>query len=88
MSPEWIPVLFISAMIFLLLFVLRPKGQSARFAIWRTGFIEAAYLSMAYLVLHVLQHPAAEALFGGAAFALLVGFLLPRRLFHKLAGDN
>jgi hypothetical protein len=88
MSPEWIPLLFVSAMMFLLLVTLRPRKQSARYAIWRAAFLEAAYLGVAYLLLHVLQHPPAEALFGALASALLAGLILPKRVYRVLSGEK
>ncbi len=51
MSPEWIPLLFAAAVIVLLLLLLRPRGQSSRMTICRILVMEAAYLSMCYLLL-------------------------------------
>jgi hypothetical protein len=87
MSPEWIPLLFAAAVIMLLLFVMRPRGQSRRLTVCRIAVIEAIYLGMAYLLLDVLQHPPAEALMGSVMIAVVAG-AIPQRYYRKLAREK
>lgn len=87
MSPEWIPLLFAAAVILLLLAVMRPHGQSIRLTICRIVVIEAVYLCMAYLLLHVLDHPPAEALLGSIIVAGAAG-AIPTRYYRKLAREK
>lgn len=87
MSPEWIPLLFAAAVIVLLLFLLRPHGQSPRMTVCRILVMEGVYLSMCYLLLDVLQHPPAEALLGSVMVAALTG-VIPKRYYQKLARER
>jgi hypothetical protein len=87
MSPEWIPLLFAAAVITLLVFVIRPHGQSRRLTVCRIVIMEAIYLGMAYLLLDVLQHPPAEALMGSVMIAAVAG-AIPQRYYRKLAGEK
>jgi hypothetical protein len=87
MSPEWIPLLFAAALIMLLLFVMRPRGQSPRVTLCRILVMEAIYLGMAYLLLDVLQHPPAEALMGAVIIAAVAG-AIPQRYYRKLAREK
>jgi hypothetical protein len=88
MSPEWIPLLFVSAVIALLLFMLRPRGQSIRPTLWRMAIVETTYLGMAYLLLRVLEHPPVEALLGASMCALIAGVAMPKRLYRKLSREK
>jgi hypothetical protein len=88
MSPEWIPLLFVSAVIALLLFMLRPREQSFRHTFWRIAIVETTYLGMAYLLFKVLEHPPVEALFGASMCALIAGVAVPKRLYRKLSGEK
>ncbi len=84
MSPEWIPLLFAAAFIMLLLLVLRPRAQSWRITVCRLVIMEAVYLTMAYLLLDVLEHPPAEALLGASMVAAITA-AIPGRYYRKLA---
>jgi hypothetical protein len=88
MSPEWIPLLFVSAVIALLLFMLRPREQSFRHTFWRIAIVEVTYVGMAYLLFKVLEHPPVEALFGASMCALIAGVAVPKRLYRKLSGEK
>lgn len=87
MSPEWIPLLFAAAVIVLLLLLLRPRGQSSRMTICRILVMEAAYLSMCYLLSDVLQHPPVEVLMGSILVAALAG-AIPKRYYRMLARER
>jgi CHASE2 domain-containing sensor protein len=87
MSPEWIPLLFAGAVIAVLLLMLRSREQSRRVTICRIVVIEAIYLSMAYLLLNVLEHPPAEAFLGSIIVAALAG-AIPNRYYRKMAGEK
>jgi len=87
MSPEWIPLLFAAAVLVVLLLVLRPRRQSWRTAICRILVIEAIYLSTAYLLHDVLDHPPAEALLGSIIIAA-VACAIPVRYYRRLAGEK
>jgi hypothetical protein len=87
MSPEWIPLLFAAAVIVLLLFVMRPHGQSRRITICRIVVMEAIYLGMAYLLLHVLDHPPAEALLG-SIIVTATAAAIPARFYRKLVREK
>jgi hypothetical protein len=87
MSPEWIPLLFAAAVIVVLLLMLRSRGQSRRVTMCRILVMEAIYLGMAYLLLHVLQHPPAEA-FLGSIIVTAMAAAIPARFYRKLAGER
>lgn len=87
MSPEWIPLLFAAAVIVLLVILLRPHGQSRRVMIWRVVTMEAIYLGTAYLLLHVLEHPPAEALLGSLLVTAIAG-AIPNRFYRRLAKEE
>ena len=87
MSPEWIPLLFAAAVIVVLLLMLRSREQSRRVTICRVLVMEAIYLGMAYLLLHVLQHPPAEA-FLGSIIVTAIAAAIPGRFYRKLAGER
>jgi hypothetical protein len=87
MSPEWIPLLFAAAVIALLLLLLKPRAQSRRMTICRIVVMEVVYLSMAYLLLDVLEHPPAEALLGSLMVAAIAG-AIPLRFYRKLAREK
>jgi hypothetical protein len=87
MSPEWIPLLFVAAVIVLLLLMMRPRAQSRRVTICRIVVMEAIYLGTAYLLLDVLEHPPAEAFLGSLIVAALAG-AIPSRFYRKLAGEK
>lgn len=87
MSPEWIPLLFGAALIVLLLLLLRPRTQTRRVTVCRIVVMEAIYLSMAYLLLDVLDHPPAEAFLGSAIVAALTS-AIPIRFYRRLAGEK
>jgi hypothetical protein len=87
MSPEWIPLLFASAVIALLLLLLPPRTQSRRVTVCRIVVMEAIYLGMAYLLLDVLEHPPVEALIGSLMVAAIAG-AIPHRFYRKLAGEK
>jgi hypothetical protein len=84
MSPEWIPLLFVAAVIVVLLLMLRPRDHSQRLTICRILVIEAIYLGMAYLLLDVLEHPPAEAFLGSIIVAAIAG-AIPTRYYRRLA---
>ena len=88
MSPEWIPLLFVAAVIVLLLLLLRPREQSRRITVCRIVVVEATYLGMAYLLLDVLEHPPAEAFLGAILVAAIAGLAIPKRYYRKLAGEK
>ena len=71
MSPEWIPLLFAAAVMVVLLLVLRPRTLSRRATVCRIVVMEAIYLSAAYLLHDVLDHPPAEALLGSLIIAAI-----------------
>lgn len=87
MSPEWIPLLFAAAVIVVLLLMLRSRKQSRRVTICRIVVMEAIYLGMAYLLLHVLEHPPAEAFLGSIIVTAMAG-AIPNRYYRKLAGER
>jgi hypothetical protein len=86
-SPEWIPLLFAAALIAVLLPMLRSRGQSRRVTICRIVVMEAIYLGMAYLLLHVLDHPPAEALLGSIIVAAMAG-AIPNRYYRRMAREK
>jgi hypothetical protein len=88
MSPEWIPLLFVAAVIAVLLLMLRPRAQSRRMTVCRIVVMEAIYLGMAYLLLDVLEHPPAEVFLGSIIVAAIAGAAIPRRYYRRLAGEK
>lgn len=88
-SPEWIPLLFVASVICLFFFLLRPRERSIRrLTILRVLIVEGAYLSAAYLILDVLEHPVTEALFGASLLALVAGVAVPNRVYRRLDGKR
>ena len=87
MSPEWIPLLFTAAVIAVLLLMLRSREQSRRVTICRILVMEAIYLGMAYILLHVLEHPPAEAFLGSIIATAMAG-AIPSRFYRKLARER
>jgi hypothetical protein len=88
MSPEWIPLLFVAAVIAVLLVMLRPRQQSRRMTVCRIVVMEAVYLGMAYLLLDVLEHPPAEVFMGSLIVAAIAGVAIPKRYYRRLAGEK
>ena len=88
MSPEWIPLLFVAAVIAVLLAMLRPREQSRRMTVCRIVVMEVVYLGMAYLLLDVLGHPPAEAFLGSIIVAAIAGAAIPQRYYRRLAGEK
>jgi hypothetical protein len=88
MSPEWIPLLFVAAVIAVLLLMLRPRAQSKRMTACRIVVMEAIYLGMAYLLLDVLEHPPAEVFLGSIIVAAIAGAAIPQRYYRRLAGEK